>query len=459
MNIFGKGQGLDGDLTSTGAICIASHARGQVHDIPWLLEGDRTTPCPHCGAEGTIIEGESRWRQDGLSTAVDGSLVQCKCPLGSNYVIAPLHQGPAIRSSIPLQPSASTLGFESTPSPRQAVSTMTTFAQPRLEPGFHIVQHSQSFNQVLHGLADPQRHLAIRLQRLNPTFENGFKAGEIFVIGDPGSAQMCTREELHLMEAAELARDSLAGLSPDEADFMMRHQAEIAGLLSDVSLSMGVAQAMMARSFEDLKNTLHQVELLHQQQFSKHGHLKSPQFFASRKELFKRMEAQLRIAFLNKPMNLGSHDTLRRGLGISSRSLVHHWSKAGVPGQIPGYATHLEKVARMSTYLKTGGHIGVVIGADSSYFKIREACMAGETKACKKIRFTEAGSFLGGLSFGSLGGAAANRVFALGCLSLGPVSATVCSVAIVGAGALAGSLGGMSGGEWLGEVIYEHAQP
>ncbi|MCS5515257.1 hypothetical protein NWF32_07145 [Pseudomonas qingdaonensis] len=164
-----------------------------------------------------------------------------------------------------------------------------------------------------------------------------------------------------------------------------------------------MAQAMMARSFEDLKNTLHQVELLHQQQFSKHGHLKSPQFFASRKELFKRMEAQLRIAFLNKPMNLGSHDTLRRGLGISSRSLVHHWSKAGVPGQIPGYATHLEKVARMSTYLKTGGHIGVVIGAASSYFKIREACMAGETKACKKIRFTEAGSFLGGLGFGSLG--------------------------------------------------------
>jgi len=31
MSLFGKGQGLDGDLTSTGARCIASRARGQVH--------------------------------------------------------------------------------------------------------------------------------------------------------------------------------------------------------------------------------------------------------------------------------------------------------------------------------------------------------------------------------------------------------------------------------------------
>lgn len=144
MNIFGKGQGLD-EISPV-----------QVHGIPWLLEGDRTTPCPQCGTEGTIIEGESRWRQDGLSTAVDGSLVQCNCPLGSNYVIAPLHQGPAVRSSTPLQPGTSTLGFESAPPPRQALTTMTTFVQPGLEPGFHIVQHSQSFNQVLHGLADPQ---------------------------------------------------------------------------------------------------------------------------------------------------------------------------------------------------------------------------------------------------------------------------------------------------------------
>jgi hypothetical protein len=44
MNILGKGQGLDGDLTSTGATCLATQARGTTYGRRWLLEGDKTTP-------------------------------------------------------------------------------------------------------------------------------------------------------------------------------------------------------------------------------------------------------------------------------------------------------------------------------------------------------------------------------------------------------------------------------
>jgi uncharacterized Zn-binding protein involved in type VI secretion len=62
INILGKGQGLDGDQTTTGALCIAGQARGRVHGRGWLLVGDKTTPCPLCGNEGTIVEGESRWK-------------------------------------------------------------------------------------------------------------------------------------------------------------------------------------------------------------------------------------------------------------------------------------------------------------------------------------------------------------------------------------------------------------
>ena len=46
---------------------------------------------------------------------------------------------------------------------------------------------------------------------------------------------MCTREELSAMSAAKPAREALAELTPEEAEFMMRHQAEIAALLSAVS--------------------------------------------------------------------------------------------------------------------------------------------------------------------------------------------------------------------------------
>lgn len=52
-SIFGNGQDLDGDLTSTGATCIASQSRGTFNGRRWL------------------IEGEQRWIQDGRPTAVN----------------------------------------------------------------------------------------------------------------------------------------------------------------------------------------------------------------------------------------------------------------------------------------------------------------------------------------------------------------------------------------------------
>ncbi|MCO7520577.1 MULTISPECIES: PAAR domain-containing protein [unclassified Pseudomonas] len=459
MNILGKGQGLDGDLTSTGATCIAAQARGATHGRRWLLEGDRTTPCPQCGKEGTITAGESRWRQDGIPTAVDGTPVQCGCPAGSNYVLAPMSQqvaaltSPAhlptsdsLRSNAPLQRQASA----------RATSPMASAAPGGLEPGFHIVQRSTSFPQLLMQLFEVRGSLpAARLQRLNPTFAQGFKAGEIFVIGDPDITHACTREEAELMAAAQRARDALTEMNAQEADFMMRHQSEIAGLLADASLSMGVVQTMMARSLEELQGTLRGIEHLHQQQFTKHGHLKSPEFFSARKELFQKLDTQLKITFLNKHMDLGSHDSLRRDLGISSRSLVHHWSRAGGPGQIPGYSTHLDNLVKMSNYLKYGGSVGIILGGSSSLLKIQEACRAGETTACKKIRFAESGNFAGGLAGGTASSFFARQVLGAACLSFGPVSATVCVIAVTGATTLAGSMVGMAAGERSGEVLFE----
>ncbi|AZL73539.1 PAAR domain-containing protein [Pseudomonas oryziphila] len=463
MNILGKGQGLDGDLTSTGATCLATQARGTTYGRRWLLEGDKTTPCPRCGKEGKIIDGESRWCQDGIPAAVDGTPVECGCTPGSNHVLAPLDQRIAPHTAPSPQTVAASPYMASAYQPRHPLSNVAANAVSTvpdgLEPGFHIVQHGTSFPQLLMKLFDKHGSVPVaRLQRLNPTFNQGFKAGEIFVIGDPSNGHACTREEAQLMAAAERAREALADVGHDQANFMMRNHAEIASLLSDVSLSMGVAQAMMTKSLEELQATLRYIEKLHQQQFLEHGHLKSPAFFNQRKKLFQQLDAQLKMSFLNKYMDLGSHETLRRGLGISSKSLIHHWNKAGAPGAIPGYTTHLDKLARLSRYLKNGGRAGIVIGGASSFLKIKEACRANETEACKKIRFTEAGSFAVGLSGGVLGGALGKSGALVVCLGLGPVSATACSLVMVGAGSLAGSMGGMKGGKMLGEVIYEYIE-
>ncbi|WP_205300742.1 PAAR domain-containing protein [Pantoea sp. Ap-967] len=314
MNIFGRGQGLDGDETTTGAICIAGQARGRVHGSDWLLKGDKTTTCPRCGVAGTIVEGEQRWKQDNIPTAVDGSLVECGCPLGGNRVVAPLGRGPTPRNM--------GAAYEAPPQTRASAQVSNTYqptalqpssAPQAMEPGFYIVPRCMTYQEVLTELGAPQANLPRSiLERLNPTYQKGFKAGEIFVIGDGLSRPVCTQQELYAMSAATTVREDLARMTPEEAEFMMQHQAEIAGLLSDVSLAMGVSQAMMAKALDNLTTTLRSIERLHQQQFAKHGHLRSPEFFEARQKLFKQLDANLKLTFLNKHMQLGTYDTLRR---------------------------------------------------------------------------------------------------------------------------------------------------
>lgn len=459
ISIFGRGQGLDGDETTTGAICIANQSMGFSSGVAWLFEGDKTTACPRCGEAGTIIEGEPCWTQNGVSTAVDGTLVKCGCPLGDNRVVAPLDRLPAPRLApaaaaareAPVQAYANTpkrTGYQ----PQTVQPSMTQQSQ---EPGFYIVPRCMTYQEVLTELGAPQANLPRSiLERLNPTYQQGFKAGEIFVIGDGLSRPVCTREELIAMSAAQQAREALADLTEEEADFMMRHQAEIAGLLSDVSLAMGVSQAMMAKSLDELGSILRKIEDLHQTQFAKYMHLRSPEFFAERKKLFKQLDTHLKATFLNKRMNLGNYEKLRRDLGISSKSLMHHWSKAGAPGQIPGYSTHLNKLARLSKFLKAGGNVGIAVGGTGSALKIYEACQAGSSGTCRKTQFTEIGNFSVGFAGGIAGAKAGGAIAVTACWVTGP-GTPVCSLVVTGIGALAGSVGGMKLGEIIGEAIYE----
>ncbi|BBV97260.1 MULTISPECIES: PAAR domain-containing protein [Pseudomonas] len=460
VSLEGKGQAVDGDITTTGAVCIATGAGYLDEGRMVLREGDQTTPCPLCGQVGMVAEGVDHFISDGQRVAMDGALVVCGCSPGSNRVVAPLYQAPP-----PMQPLAG-LANAHFSEPSNAVYS-ERFSQPvigalpgTLEPGFYVVPRRMSFPEVLLQLAEHDATLPIsRLQRLNPTFEQGFKAGEIFVIGDPDNGNACTHEEGELMAAAQHARRALEVLDYTEADFMMQHQAEIAGLLSDASLSMGVGKDMLDQGLKQVSHTLTSIEQLHQREFMRHGHLNSPGFFPERRRLLQQLDGQLKTAFLNKQLNLGNYERLRKSLNISTKSLVHHWSKAGGPGQIPGYATHLGKVAKLSNYLKYGGHAAVGLGGASSYLNVQEVCQAGETGACKKVRFTEASSFAGGLGGGMLGawggGAAATALCGVFALGTGGLGVPVCGIVIVGASSAAGSIGLGTFGEKAGEVLYE----
>ncbi len=459
-NLEGRGQAVEGDVTTTGAVCIATGAGYLDEGRMVLREGDRTTACPLCGQEGTVAEGVESFISDGRRVAMDGALVVCGCSPGSNRVVAPLHEAPPSRHSV----SGRTRTHFAEPStavhPERFSQPSASALTGTLEPGFYVVPRRMSFAQVLLQLAEHDATLPIsRLQRLNPTFEQGFKAGEIFVIGDPDNGDACTREEGQLMAAAQHARRALVVLDFAEADFMMQHQAEIAGLLSNASLSMGVGKDMLDQGLKQVSHTLTSIEQLHQREFMRHGHLNSPGFFAERRRLLQQLDRQLKVAFLNKKLNLGNYERLRKRLNISTKSLVHHWSKAGGPGQIPGYATFLDKVARLSKYLEYGGYAAIGLGGTSSYLKVQEVCRSGNAEACAKVQFIETGAFsmgVGGATAGAtLAGIAAGTLCAAFTIGSGGLAAPLCGIVVAGAGGLAGGKLGELAGGYTGEFIYE----
>ncbi|HCT5581727.1 TPA: S-type pyocin domain-containing protein [Enterobacter kobei] len=86
--VHGKNVGLHGDKTSTGAQCIAARPGMSVMGKWKLYIGDKTTPCPKCGKVGVIVTGDHR-QTNSEAVAVDGSIIHCDCPMGSNFLIAP----------------------------------------------------------------------------------------------------------------------------------------------------------------------------------------------------------------------------------------------------------------------------------------------------------------------------------------------------------------------------------
>ncbi|WP_460123754.1 hypothetical protein [Pseudomonas sp. S2_C03] len=63
--------------------------------------------------------------------------------------------------------------------------------------------------------------------------------------------------------------------------------------------------------------------------------MSSPEFFVERQRLLKMLNNSLN-GLTKISTDFPDHTNLKNALGISTKSLVHQWAKAGVAGQIPG---------------------------------------------------------------------------------------------------------------------------
>lgn len=332
--------------------------------------------------------------------------------------------------------------------------------QPQ-EPGFYIVPRSTTGEKLKAALFPVQNPAVIsKFEALNPNLDN-LNAGSMIVLSDPNNLH-CTREEAILMQAAAKTNDALKELSPEEADFLVRHRGEIETFLARGATAIGIGEAMFSKHLDDVQRLMKDIEALHVRTFQSTGGLRSAEFFAERKRLLAQLNTNL-TALTRKSIGLPDHPNLKSALGISSRSLVHRWTMAGGAEQIPGYATHIEGVSKAAKYVKAGGWIGTAIGGGAAYMKVQDVCTAGNAEACKKVKFTEAGSFIGGVAGGALAGATlTGTTVGMACLTAGVptggIATLLCGVVIVGAGSLFGGAVLGAAGEGFGEVIYEHSK-
>lgn len=460
-----------GDKTTCGGEVLDGDKRVNIHGLLHACEGDRVT----CGKDGQtykIVGGISYINSHGrlMAGTLDSySDCPCKAELVPSVFSAKYHStgGSVVsanrQTAEPVRPGAQSAA------PSQNAYTPANHSTPPVlnsllsqEPGFYIVPKSVT-REALEATLFPIRDPAVmrKFQALNPNTGN-VKAGSMIVLSEPKNTS-CTYQEAQLMQAAQHVDASLEFLTPDEADFLYRHGAEIAGFIGHTSTWLGVSAVMMEKHLSNLRDTLQAMERLHQDSYRQHGHLRSAQFFADRQRLMGQLNAHLlNSTRLRGQTTLGDHPKLKTALGISSRSLVHHWDKAGGPGQIPGYAAHVEAISRAAKYMKAGGYIGIGLGGVSSLMAVQEVCNGDSAHACKRIKFTEAGKFAGATFFGAGAGGLAGAAGGSVCLAMGVttgIGGVVCVAALVGAGAWAGTTYGAEGGEYIGEKIYEATKP
>ena len=461
-----------GDNTTCGGKIIEGDPRVNIYGVLHAREGDLVTCGKH---EGTyhIVGGISHIESHGKRVAGTlDSFSSCPCrarliPSVYSATYENENSEPPISSRV-AQPSTSSANG-SPVAPRQSGFAPSGRTVPTVsngvngqEPGFYIVPQSMT-REALEATLFPTLDPAVmrKFQALNPNTSH-VKAGSMIVLSVPNNTS-CTYQEAQLMQAAQHVSASLDSLTPDEADFLYRHGAEIAGFIGHTSTWLGVSAVVMETHLNNLRDTLQAIERLYQENYRQHGHLKSSQFFTDRQRLMNQLDAHLlNSTRLRGQTTLGDHPKLKTALGISSRSLVHHWDKAGGPGQIPGYSAHVEATSRAARYMKAGGYIGIALGGVSASLAIQQVCNNDSRAACEKIKFTEGGKFAGSVAGGAFGGSAGGVAGGAICLALGVttgIGGVVCVATLVGAGAWAGTTIGGTRGEQIGEKLYEKTLP
>ncbi|MGF6394850.1 hypothetical protein [Pseudomonas plecoglossicida] len=293
-------------------------------------------------------------------------------------------------------------------------------------------------------------HAASKFDVLNSHIYNTVvKSGELVVMGD-WSTPSCTSHEAFLMSKASITHIGLMRSGQGADEFFLENFELLKSLLTHASTGAGVVSDGWSRHLKAIQDTLLEIENLHQEYLGS-GTLKArDRFYAKRAELFIKLNKQLaKLSAFGS--GLRNHGSIKKVLGISTKSYLH-------TGEIAGYADKVSGVARAASYIKKGSYIGIALGVGVTGLEIYKACALGREDECTKAQLVESASLAGGLAGAGAGGYAGALVGPSVCVAFGVASggpgALVC--AVVG-GAIGGKYVGDYGaekGRVFGEVLY-----
>ncbi|WP_320741175.1 PAAR domain-containing protein [Enterobacter sp. 166D1] len=282
-----------------------------------------------------------------------------------------------------------------------------------------------------------------------------YKSGSIMLLVDPDKQD---DEQIAHMQAAKQRIDTaLEPLTHQEANFLHKHYATIANFSNIADKGIGLAAEPVGKYFENIEKILKEIQDTYKNTYMTRGALIGEQFYVRRAQLFKELEQVLKVGFLNKGMKFGEYTKIKNALGLSTSSITHKWNQTGI-GDIEGYATHIERAAKYVKAMRYTGYVGIGFSAVHSMNEINEACSVGREAECTKKKYTEIGSFAGGLA-----GAYAGGSIGMGICSvvLGALTVEAAGAGALACGVILGTGGGYLGGEYLsdkgeeyGELIY-----
>lgn len=125
------------------------------------------------------------------------------------------------------------------------------------------------------------------------------------------------------------------------------------------------------------------------------------QFQVERARLFGTLKPLLN-RLTRAQLNMKEYAQIKHALGLSSKSLVHEWSTAGV-GAIKGYSNYVDSASRAAKFMKAGGWIGIGLSGLNTTNDVYNACTTGREQECAKIAVKGYSHFAASTAAGILG--------------------------------------------------------